>query len=90
MGENGIVLEHHADVPLAGVFIVDPLFVEIKVAALNGVKAGDHTEQGGFAAAGGTQQGKELAVPDVQVQSGDNGGAAIAFYGVFNGDLAHG
>ena len=41
--EDGIVLEHHADVALAGVHIVDALLVEEDVAALNGVEAVSYT-----------------------------------------------
>ena len=66
VGENGVVLEHHADVPLVGGHVVDPLVAEIEVAALDGVEARNHAQQGGFAAAGGAKQREEFSLLDVQ------------------------
>ena len=82
--EDGIVLEHHADVALAGVHIVDALLVEEDVAALNGVEACDHTEKGGLAAAGGTQQGEQLTISDLQIQVRDDRIIPVALYCVFD------
>ena len=82
--EDGIVLEHHADVALAGVHIVDALLVEEDVAALNGVEACDHTEKSGLAAAGGTQQGEQLTISDLQIQVRDDRIIPVALYCVFD------
>ena len=68
MGKDGVVLEHHADIPPGGIQIVDPLVVEIDAAALDAVEAGDHPQQRRLAAAGRTQQRKELALPDIDAQ----------------------
>ena len=81
---DGIVLEHHADVALAGVHIVDALLVEEDVAALNGVETCDHTEKGGLAAAGGTQQGEQLTISDLQIQVRDDRIIPVALYCVFD------
>ena len=66
MRENGVVLEHHADIALIGRNGIDQLVTEIKLAALDGVKARDHAKQRGLAAAGRTQQREELPLLDVQ------------------------
>ena len=82
--EDGVVLEHHADVALAGVHIVDPLLIEEDVAALDGVEACDHTEKGGLAAAGGAEQGEQLPISDLQIQIRDDRIIPVALYCVFN------
>ena len=89
VGENGVVLEHHADVALAGLLVVDALLVEIEVAALNGIEARDHAQQRGLAAAGGPQQRKQLSVAYLQIQPLDDGGVPVLLLCVLNGDLAH-
>ena len=90
MGENSIVLEYHTDVTLVGSHIIDTLFAEIEVAAFDGVEACDHTQQGGFTAAGGTQQGKEFTFPDVQGNSVQSGKIAVTFHSVLDNDfIAH-
>ena len=66
VGEDGVVLENHADVALVGGNVVDPLFAKVEVAALDGVKAGDHPQKRGFAAAGGAEKGKKFALLNVQ------------------------
>ena len=64
MGEDGVVLEDHADVALMRRYVVDTPVAEVEVAALDGVEAGDHAEQGRLAAAGGTEQGEEFSLMD--------------------------
>ena len=53
VGEDCIVLEYHAHVPLVGGDVVDDLAVNLNLAAFNGVKADDHAQQRGLAAARG-------------------------------------
>ena len=66
VGEDGVVLENHADVAFVGGNVVDPFFAKVEVAALDGVEAGDHPQKRGFAAAGGAEKGKEFALLNVQ------------------------
>ena len=68
MGENGVILEHHADVALCGVEIVDELVVEVEVAALDGIEAGDHPQQRGLAAAGRTEKREKLSFSNLQAE----------------------
>ena len=87
VGEDGVVLEDHANVALVGGNIVDPLFAKVKIAALDGVKTGDHPQKRGFAAAGGAKKGKEFALLNVQRNAVQRGEIAVALYGVLNNDL---
>ena len=90
MGEDGVVLKHHADVTLVGSDVVDALLAEEEVAAFDGVEARDHTKQSGLAAAGGAQQGEELTFPDVQGDTVQCGKIAVALDGVLDDDfIAH-
>ena len=64
VGEDGVVLEHHADVAPVRRQRVDALLTDADLAGIELGEAGDHAQQRGLAAAGGTQQGEELAVLD--------------------------
>ena len=70
--EYGVILENHADVALVRGDIVDDPAVKGNGAALDGVEARDHAQQRRLAAAGGAEQREELALPDVQIQVGDD------------------
>ena len=67
VGEQRVALEHHCRVALVGGQLVDGLVAQVDFALVRGLKAGDHAQRGGLAAAGGAQQGHELARLDVQV-----------------------
>ena len=69
MGEDGVVLEHHADISLMGFQIVDDLVVEADFPAIHAVKPCYHPEQGGLAASGGPQQCKKFALFYLQIHS---------------------
>jgi hypothetical protein len=62
MGIDGIALKNHSHVSLPGVEIVDQPAVNPYLTGCDGIKADDHVEQGGFTAAGGTEQDKEFTV----------------------------
>ena len=62
VGEDGIALKHHADVPFLGRNIVDDLVVKFDGSPLDAVKPGNHAQQSGLAAPGGPQQGKEFPI----------------------------
>ena len=53
MGENGIVLEHHADIPFVGLQVIDNLVVKADFSAVHAVKTRYHSKQRGLAASGG-------------------------------------
>ena len=68
MGEHGIVLEDHADVPLVAGDVVDALPVEEEIASLDGIETGNHAQQRGLAASRRAEQREELTLLDVQAQ----------------------
>ena len=85
MGENCVILEDHSDVSLGGIQIIDTLITEIKIATLSGIKAGDHSEQSGLSATGGTQQREEFAFLDFQIQIWNNNILVIFLQCMLNG-----
>ena len=66
MGEQSVALEHHGDAPLVGGDLGNIPLTDKHAAAGGVLKAGDHPQRGGFAAAGRAQQRHHLAVLDVQ------------------------
>ena len=66
--EQGVVLEHHADVALARRHVLHRLAVDADGAAAGRLEAGQHHEAGGLAGAGGAEQRQELAFAHVQLQ----------------------
>ena len=88
--KDRVILEHHADVALVRGHIVDAVFAKVEIAALDGVKAGDHAQQRGLAAAGRSQQGEELALFNVQGHTVQRGKIAVALDSIFDDDfVAH-
>src|SRR5690606_24230558 len=72
MGEQRVILEHHADAALfrcqgeaaAG----NDLAGQLDLALLHGFEPGDGPQRGGLAAAGGAEQAADVAGVEVQVQ----------------------
>ena len=91
MREDGVVLEHHANVAPGGVEVVYAPVAEEEVAALYRVEARNHSQKRRLAAAGRTEQGEKFTRADMQREIGDDRVAAVTLYGVFNVDAnAHG
>ena len=65
--EQRVALEHHGRVPLVGGQLVDGLVAEIDLALVGALKARDHSQRGGLAAARGAQQRHEGPGLDLQV-----------------------
>ena len=66
---EGVVLEHHGDVPVLRRQLVDDFAVDGDLAAGDILQAGDHPQDGALAAAGGADQNDEFIVLDVQVDA---------------------
>ena len=66
-GEQGVVLEHHADVALFHGHVGNILALHRHGAQRGLNKAGDGAQRGGFAAAGGPQEGVKFALFHVNV-----------------------
>ena len=68
MGEQGVVLENDTDASPVGGESVDPATVHVQGARIRINEAGNQPQGRGLAAAGGTQQGKKLALTHLEVQ----------------------
>ncbi len=66
-----VVLEHHRDVAIGGLDLVDDAAADIDLAACDGLEPRDHAQQRGLAAAGRADQHAELAVADLEVDAFD-------------------
>ena len=71
-----VVLEHHRDVAIRRLDVVDDAAADIDLAGGHRLEAGDHPQQRGLAAAGRADQHAELPVADVEVDALDGVDAA--------------
>ncbi len=65
-----VVLEHHCDVAVFGLYVVHQLAVYIQLARRNLLKTGHHAKRGGFAATRRPYEYDKLFVIDLQVEVG--------------------
>ena len=72
MGEQGIALEHDAEIPLVDGNLGEVLAIEEEGTPIGFNKTGDHPQGGCFSAAGGPQKGDEFALLNVQAQVVEN------------------
>ena len=72
-----VVLEHHRDVAVLGMDVIDAPARDLDVALGHRLKPGDHAQQCRLAAARGPEQHDEGAVLDVEVDAMDNLDVAI-------------
>ena len=72
-------LEDHREAALGFRDAVDAAALDQDVAGSRVVEAGDQAQQGGFAAAGGSDEDDELAIGDLQVDAVDHGHLAEGF-----------
>src|SRR5207244_5267684 len=79
MREERVVLEHHADIPLERRQARHGLALEVDLTRRRREKTRDQAERGRLAAAGGTEQRHELAFADLEIDTRDRYGVAIAF-----------
>ena len=77
-----IALEHHRDVAVLRLHIVDDLAVDGDRAAGNLLEPGQHAQQRRFAASRWANQHHELAVMDVEADAVNNLGATEGFFDV--------
>ena len=77
MREQGVVLEHHADLALMHRRVADVAAVEADLAGIGLHETGDGPQQGRLAAAAGTQQAEEPAIGEGERDAGQGGDGAI-------------
>ena len=68
-GIERVVLEHHGDVAIRGIELVDDRAADRDLARRDVLQAGDHAQQRALAAARGADEDDELAVGDVEVDA---------------------
>jgi hypothetical protein len=69
VGKERVGLEDHAQVPLAGLQLVDDLAVDADLPSGRLLEPCDHPERGGLAAPRGADQHDELALRDDEIQT---------------------
>ena len=67
-----VVLEHHRDVALGRLDLVDDAPADIDLAGRDGLQSGDHAQQRRLAAAGWADENDEFTVADVEVDPLDD------------------
>jgi hypothetical protein len=72
---EGVALEHHRDVPVPGLDIVDRPAVDVDRALGHLLEPGHHAQRGRLAAAGRPDQDQQLTVSDVELQRANRGRA---------------
>ncbi len=83
MGKQRVALEHHVDRAPIGRHCRDVCPIEQDAPLARGLEAGQHAQQGGLAAAGGTEQREELPFVDVERNVCDRGDPAEALAHAF-------
>ena len=92
MRPDRVGLEHHADIAVVRFdrqlrrAVEHRLSVDLDPAFLRRFQAGDAAQRGGLAAAGGAEQGDQLAVGDLEADMVDDGLVAEALDQSFDGD----
>ena len=90
MGEQGVVLEDHAEMPALGRQGGDVLALHPDAAAVRRLEAGDQAQGRGLAAARGTQQGEDLPLRHLQRQAAQDGLDTEALVELLQGEEGHG
>ncbi|EYD75220.1 hypothetical protein Rumeso_03202 [Rubellimicrobium mesophilum DSM 19309] len=72
-----VVLEHHGDVPVLGLELVDARLVYGDLAPSDDIEPREHPQKGGLAAAGGTDEDDELSVLEAGVHAVHDGRIAV-------------
>ena len=69
---EGVVLEHHGDVPIRRFQVIDPPLTDVNIAGSHGFQARNHAQQSRFTAAAGTDDDHEFAIFDFPVDAIDD------------------
>ena len=86
---EGIGLEHHRDVAVLGMHVVDVALADEDIAARARLEPGDDREQRGLAAARGPEQDQEAAVLELDVDVVEHLDGAEALADALDGKCGH-
>src|SRR5438309_890588 len=78
MREQGVVLEHRVHLAVVGGDAGHVAPPKLDSSSIGILEAGDQSQGGCLARAGGSKQGEELAAGDLKIESVDGNDAAIA------------
>src|SRR5471032_280071 len=78
--EQGVILEHHADIPLVRRNVVDRAAAQLNFTRRRGFETREHHQAGGLARAGRTEQGKEFALSDFKIEVFDDQQFAVVAF----------
>ncbi len=84
-----VVLEHHGDIAFTRLEIVDHPVADGDLTRGDGLKPGDHAQQGGLAAARRADNDDELAVADLCIDAVNDLGAAVVLPDCLEGNFSH-
>ncbi len=71
---QGIVLEHHRDVAVLRLDVIDERLADVHLTFGDLFETGNHPQDGGLTATGRTHEDEELAILDVEVNITDGAG----------------
>jgi len=89
IGVEGVVLEHHSDVPVTRAHAVNGFTIELDAAAARVLEAGDGAQQRALAATGGADKDAELAFADIQVDAAQGMHLAVIFLQATDVEACH-
>src|SRR5699024_5213818 len=90
VGEQGVILKHHASIALVRRQAGNVFRIDMNAAIVGDDEARDHAQQRCLATTTGPQQGEEFAMSDVQAQGINNGECTVTFGDRLNGNICHG
>ena len=90
VGIQSVVLEHHRDVAILRGNVVYQTVADVQLTFADLLQTSDHTQGGGFTAAGRTDQDDKLFIFDFQVEIGNGGHVAgVDLIDVTQADTCH-
>ena len=90
MGIQRVLLEHHGNITLAGVQVVDQFAVDVNLAGLKAFQPCNHAQQGGFSAARRSDKDQKFTLQDINAQVMNDLDITVIFLDVAYGDTSHG
>ena len=90
MGVERVALEHHGNVTVLGVEVIDDLTVDGNLATADVLQTCQHAKQGGLAAARGTDQHDEFAIMNIKTDAVNDLGLAKRLLDLVKCDECHG
>ena len=85
-----VVLEHHRDIAVARTHVIDDLAADFDLPGVGVLKPGDGAQKGALATSGRSDQHREFAVRDVEIDATDGVNRSVALVKGANSNVRHG